>query len=307
MEVIRIGSRRSQLALSQTNTVVSLLRSHFPELRFEVVGIVTEGDRLSDGNRRGKDVFVKAIEEKLIAGEIDLAVHSLKDMPVKIPEQLTIASVPKREDPRDALISIRGERLNELPYGARVGTSSLRRKAQLLKTRPDLEVVEIRGNVGTRIEKMHKMGLDAIILAYSGLIRLGIQDKATEVLETDVILPAAGQGALAVEARKDDSTIIKLAKTIEDRDTRIAVDSERLFLEKVGGGCNLPVAVYSHVLNGRIVIEGMISDDEYGRLMVRGREESYVSEYKIVVERLAEKLLKRRQETMGEMYNVRWG
>ena len=165
--------------------------------------------------------------------------------------------------------------------------------------RSDLEIVEIRGNVGTRIEKMHKLGLDAIILAYAGLIRLGIQDKATEVLEPDVILPAAGQGALAIEARRDDSSIISLAKTIEDRDTRIAVETERFFLEKVGGGCNIPVAAYARVSDGRVVVDGMISDDA-GNLIVKGREEGDVSRYKEVAERLAEKLFLRKDEKMEE-------
>ena len=294
MRVVRVGSRRSPLALAQTNIVINMLRQRFPDIRFEVVGIITEGDKTSEERRRWKGMFVKAIEEKLIEGEIDMAVHSLKDMPTKLPEELTIAAVPKREDPRDALVSVNGLGLSSLPVGARVGTSSLRRRAQLLNVRPDLNIVEVRGNIGTRIDKMHKMGLDAIVLAYAGLRRLGLEGMVSEIIEPEIMIPAAGQGALAVETRKDDPDIISIVKSIEDRETRIAVDAERVFLERIGGGCNLPVAVYGRVTSDKLVIEGVIPRRNDGLELIRGKEEGPVDEAHLVAKRLAESLLSKK-------------
>jgi len=292
--VIRVGSRKSPLALAQTDIIVRKLKELYPEISFEVVGIVTEGDRDLDGSRKSKDAFVKAIEEKLLEGEIDIAVHSLKDMPVQIQDQLTIAAIPMREDPRDALISARGVKLADLPRAARIGTSSLRRRAQLQLVRPDLNIVEIRGNVGTRIEKMRRLNLDAIILAYAGLKRLGLQDIATEVLDPHVMLPAAGQGALAVESRRDDEEIIKLVKAIDDGDTRIEVEAERRLLSKIGGGCNVPAAAYAQVAGNRLKLEGMIVHDTSKMIALRGREEGYVWEANDIAERLAKKLTSRK-------------
>jgi hydroxymethylbilane synthase len=295
--VIRVGSRKSLLALAQTDIIVKKLMELYPEISFEVVGMVTEGDMDLDGSRKSKDVFVKAIEEKLLEGEIDIAVHSLKDMPVQIQDQLTIAAIPMREDPRDALISAKGAKLADLPGAARIGTSSLRRKAQLQLVRPDLNIVEIRGNVGTRIEKMRRLNLDAIILAYSGLKRLGLQDIVTEVLDPQVMLPAAGQGALAVESRRDDEELIKLVKAIEDRNTRIEVEAERYLLSKIGGGCNVPAAAYAQVTGKRLTLEGMVVHDASNMIALRGREDGYVWEATGIAGRLAEKLMSRKSQT----------
>lgn len=288
-QVIRVGSRRSPLAKAQTWEVIKLLRSRFPELRFEIVGIATEGDR-TEVPKRGKDVFVKAIEEQLIEGNVDMAVHSMKDVPINIPRELTIASVPKRKDPRDALVTLSGLGLKDLPKGARIGTSSLRRKIQLLNVRPDLKVVEIRGNVETRIEKMKRLGLDAIVLAYVGLLRLGVRDIAIKVLNPEVMIPAAGQGALAIEARKDDYETIQLAKAVEDPATRVAVDAERFFLSELGGGCNVPAAVYARVEDGRLVMDAMVSHNGSGLGLVRARVEGSLQQAMELARQLAEKV-----------------
>jgi len=286
--VIRVGSRRSRLALAQTEEVVGMLAEKNPDIRFEVVGVTAEGDKLDGLIRRGKDAFVKAIEEKLIKGEIDIAVHSMKDMPLQLPKQLVIASVPEREDPRDALVSRKGL-LRDLPYGARIGTGSLRRAVQLRNIRPDLNVVEIRGNVETRLDKLGRLGLDGVVLAYSGLKRIGMTEVITEVFDTDTILPAAGQGALAVETRRDDVEIIELVKTIDHEASRVSINAERRFLMEVGGGCNLPAAAYARVVDGEIVINGFLAHDD---LVIRGRESGPLDGADEVAVRLAEKLKK---------------
>lgn len=297
--IVKVGSRKSPLALAQTNEVITLLKKHHPEVNFEVVGVVTEGDRNVEGPRRGKDSFVKAIEEKLLDGEVDIAIHSLKDMPVQTPKPLVIAAVPRREDPRDALISKTGKKLDELPKGAKIGTSSLRRKTQLLKIRPDLELVDIRGNVGTRIEKLRRLNLDALLLAYAGLMRLGLQDVVTEVIDTGIIIPAAGQGALAVETLRDDEEIIQLVKVVEDRDTRIAVEAERLLMAKIGGGCDIPAAAYARVVDNRITVEGMVADNPPNGEVFKEKAEGHVDDAAKIVEILAERLVSKKVKAAG--------
>jgi hydroxymethylbilane synthase len=290
--VIRVGSRRSRLALAQTEEVVKRLANKNPAIRFEVIGITTEGDMQGGLGRRGKDAFVKAIEEKLIEGEIDMAVHSMKDMPLQLPKQLIIAAVPEREDPRDALVSRKDLLLKDLPFGAKIGTSSLRRAVQLRNIRPDLSIIEIRGNVETRLEKLGRLGLDGVVLAYSGLKRIGKAEVVTEIFDTDTVLPAAGQGALAVEARRDDVEIIELVSAIDHAASRISVNAERRFLMEVGGGCNLPAAAYARVVNGEIVINGFLAHDGFEDKVVRGRESGPLDRAEEVAVRLAERLKK---------------
>jgi hydroxymethylbilane synthase len=290
--VIRVGSRRSRLALAQTEEVVKRLANKNPAIRFEVIGITTEGDMQGGLGRRGKDAFVKAIEEKLIEGEIDMAVHSMKDMPLQLPKQLIIAAVPEREDPRDALVSRKDLLLKDLPSGAKIGTSSLRRAVQLRNIRPDLSIIEIRGNVETRLEKLGRLGLDGVVLAYSGLKRIGKAEVVTEIFDTDTVLPAAGQGALAVEARRDDVEIIELVRAIDHAASRISVNAERRFLMEVGGGCNLPAAAYARVVNGEIVINGFLAHDSLEGKVVRGRESGPLDRAEEVAVRLAERLKK---------------
>jgi hydroxymethylbilane synthase len=254
--------------------------------------MATEGDEDFKGNRpvRGKDAFVKAIEVRLLEGEIDFAVHSMKDMPARLPKGLVIAAVPPREDPRDALISRHGKGLSELPEGARVGTSSIRRRVQLLSLRPDLHIVEIRGNVDTRIRKLSELNLDAIVLAFAGLKRLGLADLVTEVLPVQSVLPAPGQGALAVEAREDDEDIIEVLRLIDHRETRVCVEAERAFMAGIGGGCDIPVAAYARVEDGKLLLEGMVSSTD-SRGIIRLVEYGEVSEAEAIGYRLADRLM----------------
>ncbi|MEM0481419.1 MAG: hydroxymethylbilane synthase [Nitrososphaerota archaeon] len=290
--VIRVGCRRSRLAINQTESVVETLRSISPGLRFEIVPIATEGDEdFKEGRpKKGKDAFVKAIEVRLLEGEIDFAVHSMKDMPAKLPKGLIIAAVPPREDPRDVLISRQGKRLSELPEGARVGTSSIRRKVQLLSIRPDLHIVEIRGNVDTRIRKLSELNLDAIVLAFAGLKRLGLADLVSEFLPVQSVLPAPGQGALAVEAMEDDANILQVLERIDHRETRICVEAERAFMARIGGGCDIPVAAYARIEDGRLLLDGMVSLPDSWEI-IRLVECGEVSEAAAIGYRLAERIV----------------
>lgn len=262
-EKIKIGTRKSPLAVAQTSLVVEKLKSRNPERGFEIHKIKTEGDedyKLELGNSTtGKDAFTKRIEQRLLSGQIDIAVHSLKDLPSNLHPELIIGAIPERADPRDVLVSIDHVRLRDLPAGARVGTSSLRRRVQLVAYRSDLEVVDLHGNIGTRIAKMRETGLNAIVLALAGLIRLGMKEQITEILPTEIMLPAIGQGALAVQVRKHDTVIRKIVQSIDDANTRLATEAERAFSERLGGGCNLPLAAHGKVNGGRLGLEGMVA------------------------------------------------
>ncbi len=252
MRKIVIGSRRSNLAITQTNWVREQLEKLGVPFEFEVKEIVTKGDRILDvtlSKIGGKGLFIKEIEQALYDGEIDMAVHSMKDMPAELPEGLVIGCVPLREDHRDAFISKNGLKLKELPAGSIVGTSSLRRGAQILAQRPDLEIKWIRGNIDTRLSKLKTEEYDAIILAAAGLIRMGWnQDIVTEYLDPDFCLPAIGQGALAIECREDDKELLtELAKLTCEKTAR-AVEAERVFLHEMDGSCQVPIAGFAEVL-----------------------------------------------------------
>lgn len=267
MRKIIVGSRRSKLALTQTNWVIEQLKALQLPFEFEVKEIVTKGDRILDvtlSKVGGKGLFVKEIEQAMLDGEIDMAVHSMKDMPGVLPKGLTIGCVPKREDHRDVLISKNGIKLSELPKGAVIGTSSLRRSAQLLIERPDLEIKWIRGNIDTRLEKLKTEEYDAIILAAAGLARMGwSKDVVTEFLDTDVCLPAVGQGALAIECREDDNELLGLLEKFTDEATRLAVEAERAFLTKMEGGCQVPIAGFATVNdNKEITFTGLIASPD---------------------------------------------
>jgi hydroxymethylbilane synthase len=242
---LRIGSRGSQLALWQANHVAALLREQGHEVAIEI--IKTTGDRAQEvafAQIDAKGMFTKEIEEALAEGRIDLAVHSLKDLPTELPEGFALAATPARVDARDALVSVKFANLAALPQGARVGTSSERRKAQLHALRPDLEIVEFRGNVDTRLRKLDDGQADAILLAAAGLERLGKTDWLRERFEPAEFCPAAGQGALAIETRIDDSTTIDAVAFLDDEDTRFAVTAERAALAALGGGCQVPIGVH---------------------------------------------------------------
>ena len=261
MKTIRVGTRGSKLALTQTHQIIDSLRAHYPDVAFEAVVIKTTGDMREGVPFRAvgvKGMFVKEIEEALLAEQVDFAVHSLKDMPGALPGGLCLAAIPAREDPRDALLS-HGCRLAELPEGARVGTSSLRRQAQLRAHRPDLRLEELRGNLDTRLRKLDEGRYDAIVLACAGLERLGWAHRIVERLPIAVSVPAPGQGALALEARVGDENIRTLLTTLHDVGTADAVEAERSFQEALGAGCTVPLGAYAHIEDDCVHLIGMIA------------------------------------------------
>ncbi len=246
----KVGSRKSMLALTQTNWVIDQLKQLDPESAFDVHEIVTKGDKILDvtlSKVGGKGLFVKEIEQSLFEHETDFAVHSLKDMPSELPAGLIIGAIPKRVDPRDVLISASGKTLDELPQGALIGTSSLRRAAQLLAYRPDLRIESIRGNIDTRMRKLNEGNFDAIILAAAGLERVDWEGSVTQFLPVEISLPAVGQGALGIECRADDRELLDLLARFDHQPTRLAVTAERAFLHKLQGGCQVPLGAYATI------------------------------------------------------------
>ena len=268
-DTIVIGTRSSKLALWQADYVEAKLRERYPELHVVQKRMTTKGDRVLDAPLAkigGKGLFTKELEQAMLAGEIDLAVHSLKDMPTELPEGLMLAAVTERFDPGDAVVSPRYRTLANLPQGAKVGTSSLRRRAQLLAKRPDLEIVSLRGNVNTRLKKLEEENFDAIILAVAGLKRLGFHDRITEVLPREICLPAVGQGALAIEVRADDAATLAIVAFLNDEATCAAARAERAFLARVEGGCQVPVGVYAEAADAALEMEAVIASIDGERL-----------------------------------------
>lgn len=268
---IRVASRKSALAMTQTNWVIEQLKKMEPGYEFEIIPIVTKGDKILDvalSKVGGKGLFVSEIEASLLSGEADIAVHSMKDVPSELAEGLVIGGIPQREDPRDALISKHGQTLSTLPRGAVVGTSSLRRVAQIRKARPDLVVLPLRGNIDTRLGKLTTEGLDAIILAAAGLHRMGWQSKITEYLDTDVCLPAIGQGVLGIECRDGDSVILDLLHRFTDERTALAATAERALLSSLNGGCQVPLGGYAGVDDeGVVQLTGFVGSVDGSRMI----------------------------------------
>lgn len=278
MRKIIVGSRQSSLALTQTNQTIELIKQICADAgldyTFEVKPIVTRGDRILDvtlSKVGGKGLFVKEIEQALLDKEIDFAIHSMKDMPFELPAGLTIGAVPQREDPRDCLISGNAKSLDELPQGARVGTSSLRRAAQLQAARPDLRIESIRGNIDTRLRKLSEEGFDAILLAAAGLHRMGWKDRITSYLSPQVCLPAVGQGALAVECRSGDEEVLALLDRLNDPVTERATAAERRLLGLLNGGCQVPIGAYAKVESAApdapLTLTGMVASPDGLRLL----------------------------------------
>src|SRR5512142_3066877 len=254
--MIRIATRRSALAKWQANHVADLLRAREPGLEVRLHELVTKGDKILDvalARVGGKGLFVKEIEDALLTRDAEIAVHSMKDLPAVVADGLAIGAVPEREDPRDALCAKGGRRWQDLPTGARVGTSSLRRAAQLKAARPDLHVETVRGNVETRLRKIDQ-GLHAVVLAYAGLRRLGLAERATQVFSTDEMLPAVAQGALAIEARSAAAETMRRLAPLEDPTTRHRVEAERGLLRRLEGGCQVPIAAHAVEANGRVTL-----------------------------------------------------
>jgi hydroxymethylbilane synthase len=269
LKALRIGTRGSALALWQARSVAAALRE-LTGAEPELVIIKTSGDKfqqVSFSEIGGKGVFIKELEDALLEERIDLAVHSMKDVPTELPSGLTIAAIGKREDVRDALLSSNGATLATLPQGARVGTSSLRRQSQLLHARRDLRMAELRGNVDTRISKLKRGDYDAIVLAKAGLDRLGLSDNIAEVLPQEVSLPAAGQGAIGIEARTGDADALRVLAGLEDTNTRCAVNAERAALAGLGGGCQVPIGAWGRVEGGKLLLDvAVLSPDGAQRL-----------------------------------------
>jgi len=263
---IRIGTRKSKLALWQSEWVKMKIEEKFPEVEVELVKIVTKGDKILDvplAKIGDKGLFTKEIEEAMLRGEVDIAVHSLKDVPSKLPEGLTLIAYSDREDPRDAFLSCGKYTLSTLPKGAVVGTSSLRRKAQLRILRPDLEIMDLRGNVDTRIRKLKEGQYDGIILAAAGVKRLGWEDEIDEILSPQVMIPSVCQGILGIEGREGDEEVIEIVrKAVNSPESEMAATIERAFLKTVEGGCQVPLGCYAVVNEDRVHVRAFISDLE---------------------------------------------
>lgn len=277
---IRAATRGSQLALTQTRWVISKLKAHDPTLEIEEVPISTKGDRVTDRPLAavgGKGLFVAEVQAALIRGDADFAVHSLKDMPgdVPAPPGLAVVSIPARENPRDVLVTTSGIDLDSLPRGAKVGTTSLRRTVQLLTQRPDLEFATLRGNVDTRLRKLEEGKFDAIVLAAAGLQRLGLLTKVPHhVLGIDTCLPAVGQGALALEARVGDDSLVRLLRTLENAKARVEIEAERALLQELQGNCHSPIAGYARLREepARLVLDAMVASGDGDRILTATAE-----------------------------------
>jgi hydroxymethylbilane synthase len=302
-----IGTRGSQLALWQAEWVQRQLKQIAPHLSVVLKRIQTSGDKIQDvplAKVGGKGLFVKEIEEALIRKDIDLAVHSMKDLPAVLPSGLHIICVPEREDPRDALLAGDKKKLDALPFGARVGTSSLRRQAQLLHVRPDLQIKMLRGNVDTRLRKLRENQFDAIVLAASGLKRLGWDEHITECLPVDVSLPAIGQGALGIEGREDDGFVRNLVSRLEHQQTRVTVTSERALLKRLEGGCQVPIAGHAVLQGENLTLDGLVISLD-GKRYVRYSLSGLMSEAESIGKKVAEGLLDRgAQPILQEIYGT---
>jgi hydroxymethylbilane synthase len=301
LKQLRIGTRASQLALWQANWVKSELEKKYPGMEVTLTKIKTIGDKILDvplAQVGGKGLFVKEIEEAMLRGEIDIAVHSMKDVPTDFPEGLGLHCITEREDPRDAVIS-RNVKFADLPQGARIGTSALRRQAQLLKVRPDMEMCIIRGNVETRIRKLEDDKLDAVILAAAGLKRLGFTDKIAEYLDVDLSIPAIGQGALGIECRLADPVITETIAFFNHPETSYAVRAERALLKRCEGGCQVPIAAHGTVADGQLRLVGFIAAVD-GSRSVRGEISGPMTDCEQLGITLADQLLAEGGKTILE-------
>ena len=288
-----IGTRGSSLALTQAGWVKAEIEKHAPDLTISLKAIKTSGDNISDvplATVGGKGLFVKEIEEALLHGEVDLAVHSMKDVPNHIPPDLQFQAVTRREDARDVLISRNGVSLASLPHGSRLGTGSLRRTAQILQFRPDLIVLPLRGNLDTRLRKLKSGQMDAIVVAAAGIRRLGWEKEITEYIDPEVLLPAVGQGALGIECRREDARIHALIRPLNDPNTEIAVIAERAVLQRLEGGCQVPLAAHAVLSGDRLRLRALVASLD-GKRVLRGEESGWPDQAREVGIRLAERLL----------------
>ena len=302
-----LGTRGSKLALQQSEWFQSRIHDVAPDVQVVLRKIQTSGDKILDvplAKIGGKGLFVKEIEEALLAGDIDLAVHSMKDVPAQLPEGLDILCVPPREDARDALISRDGRGLKDLPQGAKIGTASLRRQAQLLNARPDLQIEMLRGNLDTRLRKLKEGQFDAIVLAAAGLHRLFWQQEITEYLEPVVSLPAIGQGALGIEGRSGDLFVRSVLARLNDQTTWTAVTAERAFLHRLEGGCQVPIAAYATLCDEQVMLDGLVAGID-GKAIIRDHVQGNSSDAHALGVQLAERLLARgADQILREIYGT---
>jgi hydroxymethylbilane synthase len=289
---LRIATRKSQLALWQAHHVAMLLRQAHPGLEVELIPLLTQGDRIQDRSLAaigGKGLFIKELEVALEDTRADIAVHSMKDLPGDLPEGLIIAAVLDRADARDALVTGKAAGLDDLPRGARVGTSSLRRQAQLLAARPDLKIETLRGNVDTRLRRHDAGEMDAIVLACAGLTRLGLESRITARLDPKICLPAVAQGVIGIECRGADQRTLDLVSALDHPAVRIAMDAERAFAHRLGGSCQSPIAAHARLEGGRLMLEGLVAEPDGSRLLrdsASGNREDPVALGELLAERI---------------------
>jgi len=292
---IRIGTRGSKLALWQANWVKTVLEKKFPSTPVELNIIKTRGDKILDvplAKVGGKGLFVKEIEEALLARRIDIAVHSMKDMPADIPQGLCIGAVPERENPVDVFISRSGAKFNELAAGSVIGTSSLRRGAQLRHARPDIAIRPMRGNLDTRLKKLESENFDALVLAAAGVKRLNLEHKITEYLSPAIMLPAIGQGALCIEIRRDDALVGPMVATLDHAPTRAVVAGERAFLNRLEGGCQVPIAGNGRIHEKQFILTGLVAEVD-GSRVIKEEKSGPLDSVETIGTELAEGLLSR--------------
>ena len=293
MKTLKIATRQSPLALWQAEHIRARLEAMYADLTVELVTFVTQGDKILDtplAKIGGKGLFVKELEAALMDGRADLAVHSMKDVPMALPEGLSLAVICEREDPLDAFVSNHYASFADLPQGAKVGTSSLRRKCQILKARPDLEIIDLRGNVGTRLSKLDNGQYDAIILASAGLKRLGLAERIRHTIQPDVSLPAVGQGALGLECRSQDQAVLDLILPLMHAETNVCVRAERAFNAYLEGGCQVPIAGYATLQNGQLQIEGRVGSVD-GQTILKAVQYGAPEQAEMLGEELAKALL----------------
>jgi hydroxymethylbilane synthase len=293
--LLRIGTRASLLAVTQSTWVKTQIEEAHPHVRVELVKITTKGDRILDvplAKVGGKGLFVKEIEDALLAGDVDLAVHSMKDVPTELPEGLHIGIIPLRETAQDAFLSVKYSSLDVLPLGATIGTSSLRRKSQLAALRPDLNIVDLRGNIDTRLRKLDEGMYDAIILAGAGLNRLKLNERITTLLDPEQMLPAISQGSLGIELRKDDKELLEGLAFLHDTHTAVTVAAERAFLLRLEGGCQVPIGAYATLSGSTVTLTGLIASVD-GRQLIKDTTTGSTEQAAMLGTSLAETLLAR--------------
>jgi hydroxymethylbilane synthase len=292
-QIIRIATRKSPLAMWQAEHVAAELKKRHPGIQIELLGMTTQGDKILDtplAKIGGKGLFIKELEQRLLTNEADIAVHSMKDVPVELPQGLHLPVIMSREDPRDAFVSNRYQTLLELPEGGCVGTSSLRRQCQLTEQRPDLQIKSLRGNVNTRLRKLDEGEYDAIILAAAGLKRLGFEKRITALIGPEQSLPAIGQGAVGIECRVDDERVNELIAPLHHAETAFCVTAERAMNKRLNGGCQVPIAGYAMLESGNLWLRGLVGEPD-GSQIIRGEVEGKVDEAVPMGIGLADRLL----------------